>query len=114
MNFGGEGTPEQSKIFEYNSVFGHTSTQQEIFDECSGLVLSALDGYSACVFAYGQTGAGKTWTMTGGKERKDWGLTRRFINYMYDEIEAMKDSAEVEVSERAYYSRAERAGNTRH
>ena len=55
MNFGGEGTPEQSKIFEYNSVFGHTSTQQEIFDECSGLVLSALDGYSACVFAYGQS-----------------------------------------------------------
>ena len=100
MNFGekGENAREEEKVFEYNSCFGPLSTQQDIFDECSGLVLSCLDGYSACVFAYGQTGAGKTWTMTGGNDKKDWGLTRRFINYLYDEINDNKASSDVTVS----------------
>ena len=82
MNFGGEGSPEEPKVFEYNSCFGMLSSQQDVFEECSGLVLSCLDGYNACVFAYGQTGAGKTWTMTGGEGRENWGLTRRMIDYL--------------------------------
>eukprot|EP00971_Amphidinium_carterae_P256464 5092028-Amphidinium_carterae.1 len=36
---------------------------EEVFDECRALVLSVLDGYNVTIFAYGQTGAGKTHTM---------------------------------------------------
>jgi len=36
-----------------------------VFEEVKGLVHSAVDGHRVCVFAYGQTGAGKTYTMMG-------------------------------------------------
>jgi hypothetical protein len=34
-----------------------------VYRETEPLILCALDGYNVCVFAYGQTGAGKTFTM---------------------------------------------------
>jgi hypothetical protein len=40
-------------------------TQEEVFEDCKDLVQSAVDGYNVTMFAYGQTGAGKTFTMAG-------------------------------------------------
>ena len=82
------GTEETTRLFQYDSCFGPATTQQDIFDECSGMMESALDGYNACVFAYGQTGAGKTWTMSGKDDIKaNWGLTRRFVEYLFKEVD---------------------------
>jgi hypothetical protein len=37
-----------------------------VYDECAfGLVESVLKGYNGTMFAYGQTGCGKTFTMMG-------------------------------------------------
>lgn len=45
-----------------------SSTQQNIYDEIvRPLVSSVLEGFNGCVFAYGQTGTGKTYTMEGTK-----------------------------------------------
>ena len=42
----------------------------KVFKDLGVLVLdAAFEGYNACVFAYGQTGAGKTYTMMGEKAR---------------------------------------------
>ena len=54
------------KTFAYDSVYDHNSTQQELYDESAfPLVESALQGYNSTIFAYGQTGCGKTFTMLG-------------------------------------------------
>lgn len=51
--------------FEYDRVFGPDSTQHMVFEEMQPLAMAVLDGFNSCIFAYGQTGAGKTHTMTG-------------------------------------------------
>lgn len=35
----------------------------DIYRDTEPLIMCALEGYNVCVFAYGQTGAGKTFTM---------------------------------------------------
>lgn len=57
---------EYSKQFTFDAVFSETSTQRRIYDVAAAPVVeSVLDGYNGTVFAYGQTGAGKTHTMEG-------------------------------------------------
>ena len=54
------------KTYTYDSVYADTSTQQELYDESAfPLVESTLQGYNTTIFAYGQTGCGKTFTMVG-------------------------------------------------
>ncbi|XP_071051018.1 kinesin-like protein Klp68D isoform X2 [Onthophagus taurus] len=63
---------EKNKIFTYDGVYDWNSTQQSLYDETvRPLVASVLEGYNGCVFAYGQTGTGKTYTMEGTDEDED-------------------------------------------
>jgi hypothetical protein len=56
---------ESSKLFHFDCVFPPHSMQGEIFNEVKPFIQSAIDGENVCIFAYGQTGAGKTFTMEG-------------------------------------------------
>lgn len=51
------------KDFQFDKVFLPTSVQDDVFLEVEPIVRSALDGHNVCIFAYGQTGTGKTFTM---------------------------------------------------
>ena len=48
---------------------------------------SVLDGYNGTLMAYGQTGAGKTFTISGGTANyKERGITPRCISHVFREI----------------------------
>lgn len=65
--------------FSFDRVFGPESSNQEVFEEISQLVQSALDGYNVCIFCYGQTGAGKTHTMSSAD-----GMIPRATHQIYE------------------------------
>lgn len=45
----------------HHQVFGGSegNTQADVFKDTKHLIMSVVDGYNVCIFAYGQTGAGK-------------------------------------------------------
>ena len=52
--------------FFYDKTYGVTSTQEQVFQETAmPIVESVCQGYNGTIFAYGQTGTGKTYTMEG-------------------------------------------------
>jgi len=56
------------RCFEFNQVFTEDDSNREIFERSfKEVVLGALDldGHSVCLFAYGATGSGKTYTLAG-------------------------------------------------
>lgn len=57
---------EPSKTFTFDAVYDWNSKQAEIYDETARpLVNCILEGFNCTIFAYGQTGTGKTYTMEG-------------------------------------------------
>lgn len=62
--------PGDEKAFTYDAVYDWTSSQRSVYDESAfPLVESVLEGYNGTIFAYGQTGCGKTHTMMGVKDQ---------------------------------------------
>ena len=82
---------EKTSRFTYDGAFGTDSTQEEVFDEVSNFVQSALDGYDVCLFTYGQTGSGKTYTMQGVGEDSARGIVPRSIEKIMAEVERLRD-----------------------
>uniref|UniRef100_A0A672SY03 plus-end-directed kinesin ATPase n=1 Tax=Sinocyclocheilus grahami TaxID=75366 RepID=A0A672SY03_SINGR len=75
--------PKETKSFNFDySYWSHTSpedinfaSQQQVFrDIGEEMLLHAFEGYNICIFAYGQTGAGKSYTMMGKQEKDQQGI----------------------------------------
>lgn len=61
-----EDSKQAAKAFTFDAVYGPEETQQSVYEETGfPLVESLFDGFNCTIFAYGQTGCGKTHTMTG-------------------------------------------------
>ncbi|XP_024903405.1 kinesin-like protein KIFC2 isoform X4 [Pteropus alecto] len=56
----------------------------QVFRELEPTVLSCLRGYSVCIFTYGQTGTGKTYSMEGPPE--DPGIAPRALQSLFREM----------------------------
>ncbi|NXE43969.1 KIF3C protein, partial [Ptilorrhoa leucosticta] len=57
---------ELPKTFTFDAVYDASSKQADLYDETvRPLIDSVLQGFNGTVFAYGQTGTGKTYTMQG-------------------------------------------------
>jgi hypothetical protein len=76
-------------------VFQEDSTQLEVFEQTTKPLIShVLNGYNATVFAYGATGCGKTYTITGTE--RDPGLIFQTMNELYSEIDRISKDYIVE------------------
>jgi kinesin family protein 3/17 len=57
---------EPPKSFTFDCVFAPDGPQSEVYEQSAfALVDCAMEGYNGTIFAYGQTGCGKTYTMMG-------------------------------------------------
>ncbi|XP_032773356.1 kinesin-like protein KIFC2 isoform X1 [Rattus rattus] len=70
--------------FRLDWVFPQDASQEEVFRQLEPAVLSCLQGYSVCIFTYGQTGTGKTYSMEGPPE--DPGIAPRALQLLFREM----------------------------
>ena len=65
-------TKNDCKTFQFDYVYPMETTQRQIYDEVAfPIVDSIFQGYNGTIFAYGQTGCGKTFTMMGVVDNPD-------------------------------------------
>ncbi|CAL4890923.1 unnamed protein product [Urochloa decumbens] len=60
-----KGHVSSKKVYKFDSVFSPEEDQEKVFEKTAPFATSVLDGFNVCIFAYGQTGTGKTFTMEG-------------------------------------------------
>ncbi|XP_020892318.1 kinesin-like protein KIF16B, partial [Exaiptasia diaphana] len=68
----------------------HYASQEQVFKDLGvDVIKAAFEGYNACIFAYGQTGAGKSYSMMGMQEAP--GLIPRICQGLYARMESCTD-----------------------
>ena len=87
---GGDDSDNDQHRWTFDAVYDNRASQKELFQtEVQPLVDSVFDGFNATVFAYGQSGSGKTYTMTGALATGDetlYGMMPQAVAYIFDEI----------------------------
>uniref|UniRef100_A0A7N6FKV1 Kinesin-like protein n=1 Tax=Anabas testudineus TaxID=64144 RepID=A0A7N6FKV1_ANATE len=83
--------------FVFDHVFGENSTQVDIFENTTKVVLDGvMNGFNCTVFAYGATGAGKTHTMLGSQNEP--GVMYRTMKELFKRMDDAKDEKEFAVA----------------
>ena len=93
---------EQKHFGQFDWVYGPDACQMDIYmDIVSPLIQEVLSGYNCTVFAYGQTGTGKTFTMEGKHDEDNeytWeqdpkaGIIPRALHHIFSELNVMVSS----------------------
>ncbi|XP_061061873.1 kinesin-like protein KIF21A isoform X4 [Eubalaena glacialis] len=88
----------KDKAFTFDYVFDIDSQQEQIYTQCiEKLIEGCFEGYNATVFAYGQTGAGKTYTMGTGFDvniiEEEQGIISRAVKHLFKSIEEKKHTS---------------------
>ncbi|KAH0577821.1 Kinesin-like protein [Spironucleus salmonicida] len=76
---------QQKLSFTFNEIL-QNATQEQVYDKiCSKQVQHAIQGYNACVFSYGMTSAGKSYSTVGDKALtyKTRGMVSRAIEDIF-------------------------------
>ncbi|XP_067220113.1 kinesin-like protein KIF1A isoform X2 [Chanodichthys erythropterus] len=102
--------PKENKSFNFDySYWSHTTPedvnyacQKQVYKDIGEeMLLHAFEGYNVCIFAYGQTGAGKSYTMMGKQEKDQEGIIPLLCEDLFTKISDNNDnnmSYSVEVS----------------
>ncbi|XP_060130615.1 kinesin-like protein KIF1A isoform X11 [Zootoca vivipara] len=86
---------ETPKSFNFDySYWSHTTpedinyaSQKQVYRDIGEEMLQhAFEGYNVCIFAYGQTGAGKSYTMMGRQEKDQQGIIPQLCEDLFSRI----------------------------
>jgi centromeric protein E len=100
LSSGGAGSGAAPHSYEFDTVFGPNATNGQVYARLGKpVVTAALDGFNGCVFVYGQTSSGKTWTMKGseidpeaaGRGSVDKGVIPLAIDQVFETIAASQE-----------------------
>ncbi|XP_019748395.1 kinesin-like protein KIF1A [Hippocampus comes] len=87
--------PKENKSFNFDySYWSHTTpedinyaSQMQVYKDIGEeMLLHAFEGYNVCIFAYGQTGAGKSYTMMGRQETDQQGIIPLLCEDLFTKI----------------------------
>ncbi|KUL83127.1 hypothetical protein ZTR_11003 [Talaromyces verruculosus] len=89
--------PQGRKLFVFDRVFPETTDQEGIWEYLSDSVNSFTQGYNVSILAYGQSGAGKSYTMgtSGPGEQNDtraMGIIPRAAQLLFEKLDTPKHS----------------------
>ncbi|KAK7162921.1 hypothetical protein R3I93_007075 [Phoxinus phoxinus] len=102
--------PKENKSFNFDySYWSHTTPedvnfacQRQVYKDIGEeMLLHAFEGYNVCIFAYGQTGAGKSYTMMGKQEKDQEGIIPLLCEDLFTKFNNNNDNSmsySVEVS----------------
>ncbi|GFQ04640.1 125 kDa kinesin-related protein [Phtheirospermum japonicum] len=97
------------RVFMFDKVFGPNARQKDLYDQAIiPIVNEVLEGFNCTIFAYGQTGTGKTFTMEGECKRSKAGpngglppgagVIPRAVKQIFDTLEGQNAEYSVKVT----------------
>ncbi|CAK9323030.1 unnamed protein product [Citrullus colocynthis] len=97
------------RVFTFDKVFGPSAKQKELYEQAVvPIVNEVLEGFNCTIFAYGQTGTGKTYTMEGECKRSksgpngelppEAGVIPRTVQQIFDTLESQNAEYSVKVT----------------
>uniref|UniRef100_A0A0E0EP06 Kinesin-like protein n=1 Tax=Oryza meridionalis TaxID=40149 RepID=A0A0E0EP06_9ORYZ len=88
------------RVFTFDKVFGPTAKQRDLYDQAIiPIVNEVLEGFNCTIFAYGQTGTGKTYTMEVVQRLPaDAGVIPRAVKQIFDTLESQNTEYSVKVT----------------
>ncbi|XP_044489949.1 kinesin-like protein KIN-5C [Mangifera indica] len=97
------------RVFIFDKVFGPSAQQKDLYEQAVVPIVSeVLDGFNCTIFAYGQTGTGKTFTMEGECKRSksgpngelpaEAGVIPRAVKQIFDTLESQNAEYSVKVT----------------
>ncbi|KAG7521284.1 kinesin KIF1B isoform X7 [Solea senegalensis] len=103
---------EPAKTFSFDySYWSHTTpedssfaSQNRVYNDIGKEMLQhAFEGYNVCIFAYGQTGAGKSYTMMGKQEEGQEGIIPMLCEDLFEKINDDNNKEELSYSVEVSY-----------
>ncbi|KAL0344803.1 UNVERIFIED_CONTAM: Kinesin-like protein KIN-5C [Sesamum radiatum] len=97
------------RVFTFDKVFGPNAQQKDLYEQAVvPIVNEVLEGFNCTIFAYGQTGTGKTYTMEGECKRSksgptgelppEAGVIPRAVKQIFDTLEGQNAEYSVKVT----------------
>lgn len=97
----------KNRTFRFDKVYGPDSTQEQVFEtSVRPIIDEVLEGFNCTIFAYGQTGTGKTHTMEGENsfDGSGLGVIPRAVRLIFGHLESTKSDFTVKASYSELYN----------